>query len=113
MEHLNTEISLKSIRNEREATAWLHSTFLYIRIQRNPAYYRLKNCGSEEAGLSGEKRLEAIFLKDLSELEKGQLVIRSKAEASSDNVPSFSSIRATGKFATFVEVSYFNAARLC
>lgn len=105
MEHLNTEISLKAIRNEIEATAWLHSTFLYVRIQKNPGYYRLKNCGSEEAGLSGEKRLEAIFLKDLSALEKGQLVVRSKAEPAVNDLSDSASITATGKFAQLCTLS--------
>lgn len=76
MEHLNTEISLGSIKSHQEAILWLHSTFLYVRIQKNPSYYRLKNCGAEEASLSSEKRLEAIFLKDLAELETGQLACR-------------------------------------
>ena len=81
MEHLAAEISLGSIKSVEQAIRWLHSTFLYVRIKKNPGYYRLKNCSAEEAVLSAEKRLEAIFIKDLRELEKGQLAVRPNKES--------------------------------
>jgi ATP-dependent DNA helicase HFM1/MER3 len=39
IENLNAEIALKTIRNVGMALEWLKSTFLYIRVQKNPRHY--------------------------------------------------------------------------
>ncbi|KAJ3358463.1 Sec63 [Kappamyces sp. JEL0680] len=82
IEHLNAEIALGNIRSSDQALQWLKSTFLYVRIKKNPAYYRLKNCSAQDAQLSAENRLEAIFNKDLDELERATLVERDSADSS-------------------------------
>lgn len=74
IEHLNSEIVLGTIKNIKMAMNWLKSTFLYIRIKQNPGYYRLKNCSKEEASLTAENRLEAIFIKGVDQLLNSQLV---------------------------------------
>ena len=39
IEHLNAEIVLNTITDVSIALEWLKSTFLYIRILKNPMYY--------------------------------------------------------------------------
>ena len=39
IEHLNAEIVLNTITDVSIALEWLKSTFLYIRILKNPTYY--------------------------------------------------------------------------
>ena len=41
MEHLNAEIVLNTIRDVSIALEWAKSTFLYIRMLKNPKYYGL------------------------------------------------------------------------
>lgn len=38
-EHINSEISLRTIRNISDGQQWIRSSFLYVRIQQNPMYY--------------------------------------------------------------------------
>ena len=38
-EHLNAEIILGTIKSVGQATDWIKSTYLYLRVRRNPAYY--------------------------------------------------------------------------
>jgi ATP-dependent DNA helicase HFM1/MER3 len=52
----------------------LKSTFLYIRMKKNGSFYRLKNCDSEDALLTAENRLLAIFQKCLEQLVKSGIV---------------------------------------
>lgn len=42
-EHLNAEIALGYINSENDALRWIMSTFLFIRIQKNPLHYDLAN----------------------------------------------------------------------
>ena len=39
-EHLNSEIALGVVDCEEQAISWLKSTFLYVRIQKHPGFYR-------------------------------------------------------------------------
>lgn len=39
IEHLNSEIYLQTITNQESALEWLRTTFYWIRVERNPAYY--------------------------------------------------------------------------
>ncbi|RKO98141.1 hypothetical protein CXG81DRAFT_11104, partial [Caulochytrium protostelioides] len=77
IEHLNAEVVLDSVHTPAEAMRWLQSTFLWVRIQKNPAYYRLRHVTQHEAGLHAEERLAAMCQRNLHLLEEGQLVQRS------------------------------------
>ncbi|KAI8897262.1 Sec63 Brl domain-containing protein [Globomyces pollinis-pini] len=74
IEHLNAETTLGMIKNNSMAIDWLKSTFLYIRIQKNPSVYQLKNCTKQNAKLTAENRLQAIFVKDIELLRDTRLV---------------------------------------
>ncbi|KAI8504903.1 ATP-dependent DNA helicase MER3 [Branchiostoma belcheri] len=71
IEHLNAEIVLHTINDVTVALEWIRSTFLYIRVQRNPRHYNIP------AGLSKEEmesRLQDMCLKDLNLLSRIDLV---------------------------------------
>ncbi|RKO84725.1 Sec63 Brl domain-containing protein, partial [Blyttiomyces helicus] len=70
IEHLNAESVLGTITSVDNAIEWLKRSFLYVRIQKNPSHYKLKNCSNQDAKLSAEHRLEAICVKDLELLNK-------------------------------------------
>ncbi|KAK6357399.1 Sec63 [Orbilia javanica] len=67
IEHLNAEIGLGTITDIESAKQWLRSTFLYIRMKSNPAYYNFKveNIESE---------IEGIIDRDIASLEEAGFV---------------------------------------
>ncbi|XP_062506983.1 probable ATP-dependent DNA helicase HFM1 isoform X2 [Corticium candelabrum] len=71
IEHLNAEIVLETITDVSVALQWLKSTFLFIRIQRNPIYYGLpEHLAKSEL----EKKLQDWCMKDLNSLKSFGLV---------------------------------------
>jgi hypothetical protein len=42
IEHLNNEVVLRTITNMSVAIDWLKSTYLYIRLKKNPTHYGAK-----------------------------------------------------------------------
>ncbi|KAI8825871.1 Sec63 Brl domain-containing protein [Fimicolochytrium jonesii] len=79
IEHLNSEVVLNAIKSVQSAKEWLQSSFLYVRMRKNPAYYKLKNCSNVEGKLSAEKRLESICLRDIELLDKHSLITLSRS----------------------------------
>ncbi|KAK6516462.1 Sec63 [Arthrobotrys conoides] len=67
IEHLNAEIGLGTITDLESAKQWLRSTFLYIRMKSNPAYYNFKveNIESE---------IESIMERDIDSLSEARFV---------------------------------------
>ncbi|KAF3282660.1 Sec63 [Orbilia oligospora] len=67
IEHLNAEIGLGTITDIESAKQWLRSTFLYIRMKSNPAYYNFKfeNIESE---------VESIMERDIDSLSEAGFV---------------------------------------
>ena len=63
IEHLNVEIVLRTVINMSTAISWLKSTFLYVRIKKNPQYYGL-GLNKSNLKLTNENRIEQC-LKDL------------------------------------------------
>ena len=71
IEHLNAEIGLGTIFNFESAKKWLASTFLRVRLLKNPAHYQLK----EGVGANDESEiLQQICEKDISLLTDADLV---------------------------------------
>lgn len=54
-EHLNSEIVLQTITNLNEAMKWIKSSFLYVRLEKNPIYYGFLSTLTKE---QIEKKLE-------------------------------------------------------
>ena len=74
VEHLNAEISMRTVDSHSQAISWLKSTFLFVRIKIEPSYYKFKSCSKENAVLEAENRLEAIFESCLDNLKQYSIV---------------------------------------
>ncbi|KWU46356.1 P-loop containing nucleoside triphosphate hydrolase protein, partial [Rhodotorula sp. JG-1b] len=70
-EHVNSEIALGTIQDIGSALQWLRSTFLFVRITKNCAFYGL---GKDTA--SPEQRLEEICLRAVDQLVQSGIVER-------------------------------------
>ncbi|XP_071790611.1 uncharacterized protein [Asterias amurensis] len=71
IEHLNAEIVLHTINDISIALEWLKSTFLYIRIMKNPSHYKIPaNLTKEQM----ETKLQDICIRDLNLLSNFGLV---------------------------------------
>ncbi|CAE6451269.1 unnamed protein product [Rhizoctonia solani] len=69
-EHINSEIGLDTIKSVDSARQWLRKTFLFRRIQKNPAHYKIDL--AETA--SWEECVDSLVTKSLSILKETQLV---------------------------------------
>lgn len=64
-EHINSEIGLGTITNLASAKTWLHNSFLYQRMNRNPRHYAID--GSETDS-------DNLVLRSIEQLKETQLV---------------------------------------
>lgn len=71
IEHLNAEIGLGNVTDVQSATKWLAGTFLFVRLRRNPTYYKLKEGASQE---DEDEMLRQICKKDIKLLQECGLV---------------------------------------
>lgn len=69
-EHLNTEIVLKTITSLATAIEWLTSSFLYVRLHKNPKMYGLTMISQEEI----DEKLKDIVRNFFNELEANGLL---------------------------------------
>ena len=69
-EHVNSEIGLGTITDVESAKAWLRSSFLFQRLQRNPKRYVI---GKDE-GQTWQERLDQMILDSVTELKASKLV---------------------------------------
>ncbi|GHJ84263.1 hypothetical protein NliqN6_0665 [Naganishia liquefaciens] len=74
VEHINTEIGLRTITCLQEGEEWIKNSFLYIRIQQNPLHYRaiLSLAGLE--GRQWEKALFRLVEKSVEDLQRREMV---------------------------------------
>ena len=73
IEHLNAEVVLGTIEEVTVALKWIKSTFLYVRVRRNPSHY----LGGENTELSEDyldRKLQEMCLKDLELLNETELI---------------------------------------
>ncbi|XP_026676669.1 uncharacterized protein PF11_0213-like [Diaphorina citri] len=71
VEHLNSEIVLKTISDVSVAVEWLRSTFFFVRVLSNPGHYGFP------AGLSSEElqsRLQGLCMRELNGLSRYNLI---------------------------------------
>ncbi|KAL4763068.1 putative DEAD/DEAH box DNA helicase (Mer3) [Aspergillus foveolatus] len=71
IEHLNAEIGLGNIKSTESAASWLAGTFLFVRLRRNPTYYRLKEGANRN---DTNEMLRHICEKDIKLLQEYGLV---------------------------------------
>lgn len=82
IEHLNSEVNLGTFQDIAKAKEWLKGTFLAVRLDRHPAYYKLE----ETSSLSGplDNRLEKICETDIIKLQQTGLVTEEATFHSTD-----------------------------
>ncbi|KAK2737647.1 Sec63 [Myotisia sp. PD_48] len=71
IDHLNSEIGLGTVNNLTSAVKWLESTFFFVRLQRNPTYYKLKEGGSRA---DEQELLRQICEKNIESLQELSLI---------------------------------------
>ncbi|EDU40828.1 ATP-dependent DNA helicase MER3 [Pyrenophora tritici-repentis Pt-1C-BFP] len=71
VDHLNAEIGLGTIQDPLSARKWLRGTFLFVRLQKNPGYYKLEGARS---GQSIEEQVDDICSRDITLLQEINLV---------------------------------------
>ncbi|EJU00681.1 P-loop containing nucleoside triphosphate hydrolase protein [Dacryopinax primogenitus] len=69
-EHINSEIRLGTISSTDSAKEWLHSSFLFQRIRKNPRHYSM---GKDEKQ-SWEARLDDLVDDSIKKLEDAELI---------------------------------------
>ena len=69
----NAEIAVGTIKDLETATTWLKGTFLYARLRRNPAHYRLLE---SQNGLSPDDMVTKICSKYIALLQDYILVTK-------------------------------------
>ncbi|KAH9216380.1 Sec63 Brl domain-containing protein [Leptodontidium sp. 2 PMI_412] len=71
IEHLNSEISLGTIKNVYDAKRWLSGTFFSVRMRQNPNYYKIDGISP---GGDADRRLEQVCERDITLLQQHKLV---------------------------------------
>lgn len=71
IEHLNSEISLGTIKNLYLAKTWLSGTFLSVRMSQNPKYYKIDGVNH---GSNADHRLEQVCERDIKLLRESNLI---------------------------------------
>lgn len=71
IDHLNAEIGLGTITDVESATRWLTGTFFFVRLRKNPSYYKLKE-GADPT--DEEEMLKQICQKDIELLQQYSLI---------------------------------------
>jgi ATP-dependent DNA helicase HFM1/MER3 len=74
IEHLNVEIVLQTIQNIRSAITWLKSTFLYIRIMKNPSHYGIHINDMNNIEFEIDEYLNDLSTKNIKQLIDCDLV---------------------------------------
>lgn len=71
IEHLNAEVGLGTVTSLTTAKQWLSSSFLYVRLKRNPQHYSFRE---DVEHCAGEDFLERLCEKDLETLQQANLI---------------------------------------
>ncbi|KAL1801518.1 hypothetical protein ACET3X_001860 [Alternaria dauci] len=71
VDHMNAEIGLGTISDLQSARKWLRGTFLYVRLQQNPNFYKLNG---SQSGQSIEEQVDDICFRDMTLLRENNLV---------------------------------------
>ena len=71
IDHLNAEIGLGNVTDIESAVRWVAGTFLFVRLRRNPTYYKLKEGANKN---DEDEMLRQICEKDIRLLQDCDLV---------------------------------------
>lgn len=70
-EHLNSEVALGTITDIETAKEWLRRSFLYRRLQKNPAHYDFK----KEGNRTWQERMDELVMESISTLTESEMVV--------------------------------------
>ncbi|KAF7955567.1 hypothetical protein EAE96_004493 [Botrytis aclada] len=73
IEHLNSEIGLRTIKTAYEAKVWLGGTFLSVRMRQNPKYYTFSGIVPSR---DADEQLELVCERDIKLLQEYELVTK-------------------------------------
>ncbi|KAJ8069497.1 hypothetical protein OCU04_003150 [Sclerotinia nivalis] len=73
IEHLNSEIGLRTIKTAYEAKVWLGGTFLSVRVRQNPNYYKFSGIVPSR---DADEQLELVCERDIKLLQDHELVTK-------------------------------------
>ncbi|RAL59793.1 hypothetical protein DID88_000422 [Monilinia fructigena] len=76
IEHLNSEIGLRTIKTAYEAKVWLGGTFLSVRMRQNPSYYKFSGVIPSR---NTDEQLELVCERDIKLLQDYDLVTKEEA----------------------------------
>ncbi|RPD80369.1 P-loop containing nucleoside triphosphate hydrolase protein [Lentinus tigrinus ALCF2SS1-7] len=76
-EHINSEIALGTITSMVTAKEWLHSSFLYRRLRKNPAHYDIRKQGDR----SWEDRMDELVSDSVTMLAQAEMISRDEGDA--------------------------------
>lgn len=71
IDHMNAEIGLGTIHDLYTARKWLKGTFLHVRLQQNPDFYKLAGATS---GQNIEEQVDEICFRDIALLRENSLI---------------------------------------
>ncbi|KAL6301584.1 P-loop containing nucleoside triphosphate hydrolase protein [Sparassis latifolia] len=71
-EHINSEIGLGTITDLDSAKKWLHNSFLFQRIQKNPRHYAIGKDGAQ----TWQERIGEMVTQSITDLQDNNLVSR-------------------------------------
>lgn len=73
-EHLNAEIGMKTVTDLASARKWLRGTFMFVRMNINPAFYSIEGDITKQ---SLDRRLDQICVEHISDLQDQKLLAES------------------------------------
>ncbi|KAG9051101.1 Sec63 [Tulasnella sp. UAMH 9824] len=76
-EHLNSEVGLGTITSLETAKSWLHNSFLFQRLKRNPSHYAL----GKDQNQTWEQRLDDLVAESVNSLCDADLVTTTRNRA--------------------------------
>ncbi|TFY60086.1 hypothetical protein EVJ58_g5372 [Rhodofomes roseus] len=75
-EHINSEVGLGTITDLETAKKWLHNSFLYRRIQKNPGHYAI----GKDSSQTWQQRVDDMVAQSITKLQEVGLVTYSDGE---------------------------------
>lgn len=81
IEHINTEIGLKTITCLQEGQDWIKSSFLYVRIQQNPRHYSGILASAGSSSYDWEEALTRLVRKAVEDLQGRDMVQMQEPES--------------------------------
>lgn len=102
IEHLSAEISLQTVTCSKTSLEWLKTSFLYVRIPKNPQHYKL---GVFLLNQTTDEKLNSLLLIDLEKLVNHEIILRDKNSNLSSTIYGLVMAKYYLTFETIVKIS--------